>query len=560
MHRLVRVASHRKVPVLVALVALTAGLLMTLQSASASPRTTALTKITRGSDNDPLCSSHASLCTDVYSKLTSEYVGHDEPSVEFKSSVPGSGNDMTYTLHAAEGPEAAAAADGSGGTWNFELRPTFWFGLTLCDTESAPEYTKMCTPDSDANDLVGTNPTGGLHRQAPRERVHGAAVLRPGLRAAVRGLRLHRDAVLRRDDDRQPEPRTRTPGRQNTPPATTTSSAAKSRSTGRTSRRAATRRLRPTRSSPARSPNPNFAAVNPDLTKDLLMNPGDRVTIHMHDTAAGFRIDLTDLTTGRAVDDRIGRQRLRRTSCSRRTPRRAHRRRTRSIPSTARLIRAATRGRRTPTTSRYSDEIGHFEHCMETRRELQLRDRRRSGRRCASTRRRRHLLRPGSDSPLIKINGCFVERRRLRRAVVPERLAGDDPERAATSAAPEPVMFTSPTTERGDQLLRRSRSRPTCRAIEARTRRHRRSATGHRRCVNPPPGAQFYPFFSDRDRRDAAPGRRAGRSSRGRSTTSAAARPGRVRPRSSPGLPRARGSPPRRLRQLQQRRPRQPVH
>ena len=29
---------------------------------------------------------------------------------------------------------------------------------------------------------------------------------------------------------------------------------------------------------------PNFSAVNPDLTKDLLMSPGDRIRIHMHDT------------------------------------------------------------------------------------------------------------------------------------------------------------------------------------------------------------------------------------------------------------------------------------
>ena len=46
---------------------------------------------------------------------------------------------------------------------------------------------------------------------------------------------------------------------------------------------------------------PNFAAVNPDTTKDLLMNPGDRIRIHMHDTAAGFRIDLTDLTSGQTA-------------------------------------------------------------------------------------------------------------------------------------------------------------------------------------------------------------------------------------------------------------------
>jgi hypothetical protein len=42
---------------------------------------------------------------------------------------------------------------------------------------------------------------------------------------------------------------------------------------------------------------PNFAAVNPDFNRDLLMSPGDRIRIHLHDTPAGFRADLTDLKT-----------------------------------------------------------------------------------------------------------------------------------------------------------------------------------------------------------------------------------------------------------------------
>jgi len=28
-----------------------------------------------------------------------------------------------------------------GSTWNFQLRPTFWFGLALCDNQSAPNFT-----------------------------------------------------------------------------------------------------------------------------------------------------------------------------------------------------------------------------------------------------------------------------------------------------------------------------------------------------------------------------------------------------------------------------------
>ena len=66
-----------------------------------------------------------------------------------------------HHLHddAADGAAKFPSNNGpKGATWNFQLRPTFWFGLTLCDSESAPEFTKDCTPDSDANDLVGTDP------------------------------------------------------------------------------------------------------------------------------------------------------------------------------------------------------------------------------------------------------------------------------------------------------------------------------------------------------------------------------------------------------------------
>ena len=66
---------------------------------------------------------------------------------------------MTYVMTLPRSRTLGRHASGAGGgTWNFQLRPTFWFGLTLCDTESAPEFTKICTPDSDANDLVGTDP------------------------------------------------------------------------------------------------------------------------------------------------------------------------------------------------------------------------------------------------------------------------------------------------------------------------------------------------------------------------------------------------------------------
>src|SRR5207245_8762455 len=39
----------------------------------------------------------------------------------------------------------------SSDLWDFQRRATFWLGLTMCDTESSPNFTRRCTPNSDAN-------------------------------------------------------------------------------------------------------------------------------------------------------------------------------------------------------------------------------------------------------------------------------------------------------------------------------------------------------------------------------------------------------------------------
>src|SRR5262249_50919933 len=84
-----------------------------------------------------LCTSAYSPCAESFDEINGKYVGHDEPSLEFKSNVPGSGNDMTYTMTLPTDPSVQPNASGAGGTtWNFELRPTFWFGVTLCDNQS----------------------------------------------------------------------------------------------------------------------------------------------------------------------------------------------------------------------------------------------------------------------------------------------------------------------------------------------------------------------------------------------------------------------------------------
>ena len=66
----------------------------------------------RYSLEDPLCQSYNSLCVDTSSTPPGGYVGHDEPSVLFKSGQPGSGNDMTYTMTLPRDPKKQPNATG----------------------------------------------------------------------------------------------------------------------------------------------------------------------------------------------------------------------------------------------------------------------------------------------------------------------------------------------------------------------------------------------------------------------------------------------------------------
>ena len=98
----------------------------------------------------PDCSELA-ICTEVANPqeaFGNYYVGHDEPSVEFYSNVPGSGNHNQYQLTIPTEP-AGPYSNSKG--YDFELHPAFWFGMAMCDTFSYPEQQPTCTPNSDSN-------------------------------------------------------------------------------------------------------------------------------------------------------------------------------------------------------------------------------------------------------------------------------------------------------------------------------------------------------------------------------------------------------------------------
>jgi hypothetical protein len=86
------------------------------------------------------------------------YIGHDEPSVKFISSTPGSGNTMTYLTKIPVDPRHSPTASGSVTNYG-QLSVAPWFGLPMCDPNSYPQT--QCTPDSDTNTGLGAPTDAG---------------------------------------------------------------------------------------------------------------------------------------------------------------------------------------------------------------------------------------------------------------------------------------------------------------------------------------------------------------------------------------------------------------
>src|SRR5947207_13626327 len=116
------------------------------------------------------CSKGTPLCTEVADSEEvfgeGNYVGHDEPATTFYDNHAGAGNNATYLLRIPKDPPTLPKQDGTGGTFNFQLHPAFWFGMAMCDDQSAPNPggssvgpNILCTPDSDLNMFDGTDST-----------------------------------------------------------------------------------------------------------------------------------------------------------------------------------------------------------------------------------------------------------------------------------------------------------------------------------------------------------------------------------------------------------------
>ncbi len=89
------------------------------------------------------------------------YIGHDEPDTTFLSSMPGSGDNVTWTETLGSDPTArpTVATPGSDISHWFELSPAPWFSMAQCDPNSYPQA--PCTPNSDSNAPTSTFNGGG---------------------------------------------------------------------------------------------------------------------------------------------------------------------------------------------------------------------------------------------------------------------------------------------------------------------------------------------------------------------------------------------------------------
>ncbi len=86
---------------------------------------------------EPFCE-QKQICADA-TNSGEYYTGHDEPSALFYSNTPGAGNSYISHLTLPNDPPTLPLQDGTGGTFNFQLHPTFWFGMAMCDTRCDPE-------------------------------------------------------------------------------------------------------------------------------------------------------------------------------------------------------------------------------------------------------------------------------------------------------------------------------------------------------------------------------------------------------------------------------------
>ncbi len=483
----------RRMLALLAGAALVASVVATASASTPRQRTAVATRAGSSSDEDRrfLCGEGDPLCAETADAIGYEgrYTGHDEPSALFYSSEPGSGNNSGYRLVVPKDPPTLPTQDGTGGTFNFQDRIAFWFGMDLCDNQSAPEFThEPCTPNSDANifdggdptepDYIGRHPgTAFLELQfyppgwAPFQNAISCDATEWCAAMAIFSFNQNQNTGVNNNADCL-----RKVGVEPANFAFITKSG-----------------------SPQAPPAPldlTLAAFTPDPARDLFMSAGDEVDISIHDSADGLVTELRDLTTHQSgsmtasVANGFAQVNYdaTATTCTQ-TPYAFH-------P----MYATSSEHTRVPWAAHsynvaFSDEIGHFEYCSVVN----------PNGTCAEG-----VSDPGgrdSDDTLcfgpeaslrVKIGGCFATDNDFDgvsyQTTWPGSLANAGEDQRLN---PRSVLFSSPVFNGGQNYARTAFEADLPR-IEAADFGGNCNRTTGANCVNPPPGANFYPIYSTR--------------------------------------------------------------
>ena len=444
-----------------------------------------------GNHQKLLCNEGSPICAETADALGYEgtYTGHDEPSLLFYSDTAGAGNNQQYRLVIPQDPPILPRQDGTGGTFNFQNRIAFWFGMDLCDNQSAPEFTHApCTADSDSNIFDGADPTKADYIG----RHPGTAFLElqfypPGWVpfqnaiscdatqwcAAMAIFSFNRNQNTGVDNN-----------------------AACLNSVGVEPANFAFITKSGTPQAPPGPLDLTLASFTPDATHDLFMGSGDALDISIHDSAAGLVTEISDRTTGESgsmtasVANGFAQVNYdpAASTCTQ-TPYAFH-------P----MYSTSSEHTRVPWAAHsynvaFSDEIGHFEYCNRANQQGTcvnpgVNDKKKDGddRGCFNA----------GASLRILVGGCTATDNDFDGVSYQKTWPGSLTDPAKDAALnPRSILFSSPTFNDGVNYSRVGfeADLPRIEAADFGGICNRATGAG---CSNPPAGSNFYPFFSSR--------------------------------------------------------------
>ena len=434
----------------------------------------------RCDEGDPLCAESADAIG-----YEGRYTGHDEPSLLFYSNTTGSGNNNNYRLVIPRDPPTLPTQDGTGGTFNFQDRIAFWFGMDLCDNQSAPEFTHApCTPNSDSNIFDGADPAQpdyiGRHP--------GTAFLE--LQFYPPGWAPFQEAIscdatkwcaamaifsLNNDQNNGIPNNASCLGTVGIEPANFAFI---------------------TRSGvPHAPPAPldlTLDSFTPNPSTDLFMNANDQLDISVHDSAAGLVTEIHDLTTGQSgsmtasVANGFAQINYNpsASTCTQ-TPYAFH-------P----MYATSSEHTRVPWAAHsynvaFSDEIGHWEYCADVNTDATCND--------PGSDADDFSCLPASESLRVQVSGCFATDNDFDGVSYQPTWPGSFTNPGQDQVFhPRSILFSSPTFNGGVNYSRVAFEADLPRIEAADFGGNCNRSTGAN-CVNPPPGANFYPIYSTRN-------------------------------------------------------------